>query len=433
MLSVNGFKVSGERSTRKKLLGEQSFRCIFAAQLGSSAADGFLPLAESFAILQITRSVGDLGLVLSVQGAASLALSLFAGVAADRLPRVALLTVSSAVRMAAAVTLAIVLMAHMASVGWFLGAAVVYGGADALFAPTRTAILPDIVSAEDLGEANGLIGSFSSLCWLVAPSVAGVMVSTLGPGSAFIGEGALMAFTLLSLMMVHIPVSDGPQQEPMGSLLTQMNRGWKEFRARRWLWLLTLQWTLFSLILLAPLSVIGPTIARNYFGGAVAWGVISTCMAAGLVGAQLFGGRIHPKRPASFVALLAPIAVPEALALGLGAPVTVVSVAAVVTGAALGLQTRFFQTTIQQGVPGDVLGRVAAFDLVASEIGQPVGYAIAGPIGLAIGLHRLLLACAVFGFSATAIFALLLPRTEQPKLTENLDKPVELHENFLET
>ena len=172
----------------------------------------------------------------------------------------------------------------------------------------------------------------------------------------------------------------------------------------RWLWLLTLQWTLFSLLILAPVAVLGPTIAAQFLGGAAAWGLISSCFAVGAVGGQLAAGRIRPARPALLCACLCPAGIAEALALGLGAPVPVVGAAAAVTGLTLGIISVNFQTTMQATVPAAVLARVAAFDLLGSELGQPVGYALAGPIGLAVGLHSFLIASAVVA-NATAIQA----------------------------
>jgi MFS family permease len=418
MSGVEASEARARRGVRRRLLSDRRFACVFAALLASGTANGFLPVAESFGILRTTGSVGDLGLVLAVQAAVSLALSLFAGVAADRLPRTTLLLASSVVRLVAAAILAAVLLAHTAALGWFFGVAVIYGGADALFGPASTAILPDIVAMDDLGEANALIGSFSALSWTVAPALAGVVVAAFGPGAAFLAESVLMAFVTGCLAFARIPAAGEGEPEGEGGVSAQMREGWREFRGRRWLWLLTLQWTLFSLVLLAPLAVVGPTIAKDYLGGAAAWGVISSCMAVGVIGAQFIAGRLKPKRPVVFIAWLPPLIVLEALALGLGGNTVVVAIAALLSGCAVGLQGMFFQTTMQRAVPGEVLGRVAAFDLVASEIGQPVGYALAGPLGIALGLRRLLVGSAVLAAAGTALFAAALTRAEQPELAQ---------------
>ena len=155
-------------------------------------------------------------------------------------------------------------------------------------------------------------------------------------------------------------------------------------------------------------SRLGLVLAQRYLGGAAAWGVISASLALGAVGGQFGAGRIRPPgRPGLAVAVLMPVMTAEALALGLGAPLPAVAAAAVVTGLAMGLQTVFFATAMQASVRPDVLARVAAIDLLGSEGGQPVGYALAGPAAAAVGAYAFLTASAVAMAVAGAAFAFL--------------------------
>ena len=184
--------------------------------------------------------------------------------------------------------------------------------------------------------------------------------------------------------------------------------GWGEFARIRWLWLLTGQWLVFSMLTLAPVTVLGPALAQRYLGGAGAWGMISASLALGAVGGQFGAGRVKaPRRPGVAIAVLMPVMTAEALALGLGAPLGAVAGAAVVTGLAMGVQTVFFATAMQASVRPDVLARVAAIDLLGSEGGQPIGYALAGPAAAAIGAHAFLTGSGVIMAAAGAAFAFL--------------------------
>jgi MFS family permease len=378
---------------------------VLVALVGSGSASGLLPVVESFAVLQVTGSAGKLGIVLACQGAVALLVSLAGGVAGDRFSRGRILIASSVVRMAAAVTLAVTLLAHRASFGVLLGMAVVYGCADGFFAPVSTALLPDVVPAAQLAAANALIGGVSSSATIVAPAVAGVIVAALGPGSGFACEAAVLAVTAGCLAAARLPAGcAGPAAGR--NVLDRLRAGWRVFARLRWLWLLTLQWTVFSFLILAPVAVLGPTIAREFLGGAAAWGLINSCLILGTVGGQLAAGRIRPARPALLAACLSPVGIVEALALGLGAPVAVVGVAAAATGVAMGLQFVIFQTTMQTTVPAAALARVSAFDLLGSELAQPVGYVLAGPIGAAVGLHSFLTTSAAVAFIVVAALAL---------------------------
>jgi hypothetical protein len=163
----------------------------------------------------------------------------------------------------------------------------------------------------------------------VAPAIAGVIVATLDPGAGFALEAVVLAVTAGCLAAARIPAARSkPAAGP--NALSQFGTGGREFARLRWLWLLTLQWTVFSLMILAPVAVLGPAIAERFIGGAAAWGVIiiSSSLALGAVAGQVAAGRISPAGPALVVSCLVPVMIAEALALGPGAPLPVVAAAA---------------------------------------------------------------------------------------------------------
>jgi MFS family permease len=384
----------------------------------------------SFAVLRVTGSPGRLGLVLAGQATAALALTLAGGLAGDRFGRGRILTCSLAGRAVAAALLAATLLTRTASFPLLLAAAVAYGCADGFFGPASTALLPDIVPRDRLAPANALLGGATSTAAAAAPALAGLIVAALGPGAGFAVQAALLASAAGSLAAARLPVgcavaagmagrAVGMAGRPTGVAgraaeanrerpLAQLRAGWTEFIRIRWLWLLTGQWLVFSMLTLAPVTVLGPTLAQRYLGGPAAWGVISAGLAVGAVGGQLAAGRIRPPaRPGLAIACLLPVMTAEALALGLGAPLAAVVGAAALTGLALGVQGVFFQTAMQTSVRPDVLARVAAIDLVGSEGGQPVGYALAGPLAAAVGAHAFLTASAAVMAVAGTAFAFL--------------------------
>lgn len=373
--------------------------------MGSGAADGFGPVTLSFAVLRVTGSVGRLGLVLAVQATAALLLTLAGGLAGDRFGRGRILTCSLAVRAGAAAVLAGTLLAGTASFPLLLAAAGGYGCADGFFGPAATALLPDIVPRARLAPANALLGGAASTAAIAAPALAGLIVAALGPGAGFAVQAALLAVAAGSLMVARLParVSEGRGRP---GPLAQLRTGWAEFARLRWLGLLTGQWLVFSMLTLAPVTVLGPALAQRYLGGAAAWGVISASLAAGAVAGQFGAGRIGPPgRPGVAIAGLMPVMTAEALALGLGAPLAAVAAAAALTGLAMGVQTVFFQTALQVSVQPGVLARVAAIDLVGSEGGQPAGYALAGPLAAGVGAHAFLTASAAVMAVAGTAFA----------------------------
>jgi len=313
----------------------------------------------SFAVLRVTGSVGKLGLVLAGQSAVALLLTLAGGLAGDRFSRGRILIVSLVVRMAVATTLAATLLTGTASFGLLLAMAGAYGCADGFFGPVSTALLPDVVPRAQLAPANALIGGTTSSARIAAPAIAGVIVATLGPGSGFALQAAVLAAAAGCLAAAGLPPSHAASADPLNPL-RQLKTGWAEFAQRRWLWMLTAQWTVFSLVILAPVAVLGPAIAERDLGGASAWGAISSCLSLGAVGLGLF-------------TLLGS-------ASGLGILVT----GSVVFSLALAPVDTFATDLAVGAAPPQRAGAASALSETAAEFGGALGIAVLGVIGTSI-------------------------------------------------
>src|SRR2546422_4362731 len=102
-----------ELGRRLGALAERNFRLVFSSTTVSALGDGVSTIALAFAVLQISNSPAALGAVIAARQVASAAITVAAGVWADRLPRhlvlVAAATVQGAVQ---AISGALVLTGH---------------------------------------------------------------------------------------------------------------------------------------------------------------------------------------------------------------------------------------------------------------------------------------------------------------------------------
>src|SRR5688572_5616839 len=80
-------------------LRERSFRLLFLAQATSLLGDGMVSVALAFAVLELTGSAADLGIVLAARTAPLVVFLLVGGVWADRLPRRRVMLVADLVRL----------------------------------------------------------------------------------------------------------------------------------------------------------------------------------------------------------------------------------------------------------------------------------------------------------------------------------------------
>ena len=375
-------------------LKEREYRLLFVGQSVSLLGDHVVPIAISFAILDLTGSVVDLGLVLTAQAIPLVLLLLPAGVWGDRLPRQNVMLASDLVRALAQGATAALLIAGTAKVWEIAALQAVYGAAEAFFSPASSALLPDTVTPAHLQNANALLSTVHSLADVVGPAVAAGLVVLTNPGIAIaLDAGTFVVSALcLSMMKVPPPRAASAERKRFGHELAE---GWHELMARTWLWVMILYVSLVTMLGIATVNVLGPYIAKHQLGGPGAWGIISAAGGLGALVGGIYALRFRPPRPmVASAILLMPTALPLVL-LSVPTAVWALSVGELFWGFAIGLAVPIWDTAVQSHVPADVRSRVIAYDWLGSLALIPVGLALAGPISKVIGARAELLGAAV--------------------------------------
>jgi hypothetical protein len=222
---------------------------------------------------------------------------------------------------------------------------------------------------------------------VAGPALAGLLIAFTSPATVIAVDAATYAVSALALSGLRFP--DGAQEQAR-SLLRELAEGWAEFKAHTWLWLGTVQGALFNLVTWGPYLVLGPVLARQYLGGARAWGAILACYGAGaILGGLLVLGR-KPRRPllVSTFAMFGFALPPLALALHL--PVVPVAAFAALAGLGSAVGGAIETTVTQQRVPAQALSRVAAFNAVGAFAFGPMAFIAAGPMAVLVGARTLL-------------------------------------------
>jgi hypothetical protein len=286
------------------------------------------------------------------------------------------------------------------------------GAASGFFNPAGTSLLTAVVPAEDLQRANGLRATSMAAGEVAGPIVAGLIVAASGAGWALAVDAASFGVSAVFLSRLRV---DGRSEKTSASparpssFLGELRDGWREFRARTWVWAFVLAIGVGNMVW-GAWSALGPVVAQRDLGGAAAWGTVLAAMGAGGVAGALLAIRAQPRRPLVVVAL-ACITLPLPLALlGAQAPVAVLSIGSLLGGVALTLGNTVWESTLQRNIPGESLGRVSAYDWFGALAFRPLGLALWGPVSIAIGLSSSLwLACGVQ--FAVGVVLLALPLT----------------------
>ena len=369
-------------------LSRRPFRLLFAGRTVSAFGDRLVPVALAFAVLDLTGSVIDLGLVLAAQTVPLLAFVLLGGVWSDRLPRQLVMLASDGVRALAQGATAVLLLTGHAQVWELIVLQAIYGSAVGFFAPAATAVVPQTVDERELQQANALLGLAESTSALVGPAVAGVLVATAGPGWGLAIDA--MTFVASAAFLSRLHVADAKPPARRGTL-DELRAGLRTFRAHTWVWVIAGFFSLFLAFGYAPEQVLGPSVARHWLGGAGAWAAILVARGVGALAGGGLGLRWRPRHPLRAAFLVFVAGTPALLvALGAHAPLALIVALATIDGVTGAFFNTVWSTAIQREIPPGELSRVSSWDYLGSLALQPVGQAVSGPIAVAVGVSATL-------------------------------------------
>jgi MFS family permease len=363
-------------------------------------------VAISFAVLELTGSATDLGLVLAARMVPVVLFLLAGGVWADRFPRQLVMVASDIVRGGTQAILAVLLLTGSAELWHLIVLQGVYGVGEAFWRPASTALLPSIVSRERLQQANSLMAVSVNGAYTIGPAVAGLLVASSGSGVAIAVDAGSFGVSTAALLLLRVPALQRPA-EPT-TFLADLREGWREFASRTWLWVIVIHGAVFAMLVTAPLMVLGPVVADRELGGADDWGFIAAVMGIGVILGSAAAGRLRLGRPLLVGVLLYSIGTAFfAVALGLPAATLAIAAAGFVSGVSEGLFEVIWITALQQRVTQTALARVSAYDTVGSFVFMPIGFALAGPAADGLGIRFVLVAAAGFAVVSGVVVALV--------------------------
>ncbi|MGI8775342.1 MAG: MFS transporter [Actinomycetota bacterium] len=167
-------------------LAERPFRYQFLASATSFLGDNIVAVALAFAVLDLTGSATDLGLVLGARTVMLVIFFLIGGVWADRISRQKLMMISDLGRAFTQGALGFLIITGIAELWHFIALEALNGVASAFFSPAATGLTPKTVSRPRLQQANALLSLTHSSAGIAGPVIAGILVATAGPGPALV-------------------------------------------------------------------------------------------------------------------------------------------------------------------------------------------------------------------------------------------------------
>ncbi|MBF9073657.1 MFS transporter [Streptacidiphilus fuscans] len=386
-------------------LRHANFRRLALGRATNMLGNGVAPIALAFAVLRITGSVTELGLVVAARSLFNVVFLLFGGVVADRMPRRLVLVGSSALSAASQGSLAALVLTHHATIPLMLVLSACNGTFAAFALPASSALLPQTVPTEERRQANAINRMGANSAMIGGAALGGAVVAAAGPGWGLAIDAASFALSGLCFFRVRVrvaPLPDAADAAPPArrGMFRELHDGWREFVARRWVWVIVAAFGFLNAAFSGTVQVLGPTIADRSFGSG-GWGLVLSTQTLGMLVGGVIGLRIRPQRLllVGVSCMAAEALLPSGLALGM--PVASLAVMNFLAGMAVEQFGIAWETSLQQEIPEERLARVYSYDALGSFLAIPLAQATIGPLSTAIGVHATLLGAAAVILACT--------------------------------
>lgn len=418
------FKSNFRRLTRKKTpspddavglklslraLGHRNYRLFFGGQGISLIGTWLTRVATSWLVYRLTNSVFLLGLVGFAGQIPTFLLAPLAGVLADRWNRHRILVVTQTLSMFQSLALAFLALTGVITVWQIIILSVFQGLINAFDTPARQSFVVEMVEEkEDLPNAIALNSAMFNSARLIGPSLAGILIATVGEGICFLLDGISYLAVIASLLAMKI----GPKK--INGLNSPFWHGLKEgfnyafgFVPIRSVLLLL---ALMSLVGM-PYTVLMPVFARDILGGGPhTLGYLMAAAGAGaLCGAIYLASRKSVRGLGKVIVAAAScfgiglIAFSFSRVLWLSLPLMTV------TGFGMIAQMASSNTILQTIAEDDKRGRVMSFYTMAFMGMAPLGSLLAGALASQIGAPHTLMIGGICCLMGAGMFARKLP------------------------
>jgi MFS family permease len=284
-----------------RALRHRNYRLFFSGQLISFIGTWMQSTAMSWLIYQITGSKLLLGVVAAVASAPMIFFSLWGGAVADRYPKRTIIFWAQTAQMVPAFVLAALAWWGMATPTVIVALSAVTGVAMAFDMPARQAFTVEMVGREDLLNAISLNSSIFHGARVIGPSLAGLVIGTLGTPFCFFLNGVSYIAVIIGLAMMRMPALKLVDQE-----MAAKTSAWSGL-----MYVLRHQRVRTILALLGVVGIFGwsyavlmPAFARDVFKlGADGYGILMSASGVGALAGALTVATAGHVLPARTVAL----------------------------------------------------------------------------------------------------------------------------------
>ncbi len=388
-------------------LKHRNYRLYWSGILISAIGSWVQTIAQGWLVFKLTNSSLMLGTVLFLNSIPFTALSLFAGVIADRVDRRKLLLLTQSILALSALILGVLVTIGRVKIWHIMGLAFLSGCANAFDIPTRHSSVPFLVAKENLMNAIALQSAAFNSARIIGPAIAGILVERIGLGRCFFVNSASFLAVIIALLLITIK---SPVAAERTDVLSEFRQG------MRYVWDHNIVRTLiimvaFPSIFSMPYATLMPVFADKVLKvGVTGYGTLMSAVGIGaLVGALNLAFFSNSQRKGLILSIES-VSLTLMLILFANSKIFALSVIFLVC---LGfMNVTYLATTntlVQSIVPDNLRGRVVSAYLFAFQGLLPFGHMQAGALANVIGAPATLTIGGIICASSAALMLISRP------------------------
>lgn len=388
----------------------KNFRLFVEGQSLSLIGTWLQMVALTWLVYKMTNSAMILGIVGFSGQIPMFIVTPFAGVFADKWNRHKMLLITQSLALVQALILTILVFLNVIQVWHIIILSVVLGIINSIDMPIRQAFVFDMIEdhKEDVGNAVALNSSMVNAARLAGPSLAGILIATVGEGWCFLVNSISFLAVIISLLKMDIKQKQHSEKE--FEVFTELREGFKysfSFKPIKNLLLLLAMVSLVS----TSVTLLAPVFAKKYLlGGADIYGFLIGAYGFGaLVGAVYLLNKKNVLGLGRLIAIAVTIFGISVILFGLSRNFILSISLMLLAGLGMMLHVASTNTLLQTITEENKRGRVMSFYAMAFRGMSPFGSLIAGSLGSSIGAPTTLILTGIVSLSGAIAFYINLP------------------------
>ncbi|MBU4346603.1 MAG: MFS transporter [Candidatus Omnitrophica bacterium] len=385
----------------------KNFRLYWLGMFISLIGTWIQAVAQSWLVFQLTNSAILLGVVGFLSYIPVFLLSLFAGVVADRMNKRTILIFTQVAFMLLALTLGILTQTKLITPLGIMLIAVLNGIVMSFDAPTRQAVVVELVGKEHLLNAIVLNSAAFSSSRIIGPALAGIFIAGIGMSGCFYINAVSFLAVIVALSLIKI--DNGARKKNKTVLLKDLMQGLRFIKDNRTIVILVTMvgiTSLFGISYVILMPIFANVILKV---GAKGLGTLMSAVGIGALLAALILARLGNFRHKGRYLILSSLIFSLSLTLfSLSRAYLFSLITLGVVGWASVTAISLINTILQTLVPDEFRGRVMSVFMFTFAGLMPFGNLIAGGLAELFGVSWAVftggIICSIFFLSINTLY-----------------------------